>query len=59
MIATISLTDPTDIIRNLLNSASDFFIDPSARLSNDDVAAFRSCEANSNCFCFGSFLLKL
>lgn len=57
-IATISLIDPVEIIRNLLNSASDFFIDPSAKLSRTEVAALQGCGANSNCSCLGNFRLS-
>jgi len=38
----VSLTDPIEIIMNLLNSASDNFIDPSAIFNNAEVAALLS-----------------
>ena len=48
-----SLADPTEIRINLLNSAFDNLIGPSARFSKIEVAALLSCEANSNLSCLG------
>src|SRR3990167_8478691 len=53
-IAAISLIEPIDINKNRLSSASDFFIDPSARFKSDEAAALLTCEARPICSFLGS-----